>query len=146
MALVADKGVAAEHSQWRNPELKSWTDATRSSAMEGVEAATSARVAEERNRQLGKEIREDEEKSYVDMARGADATELKSRRQVKMLEPMQQDSTHKAVVNTRWVLTWAMAGGKKSVKARLVAKGYQNPNLRDGSVLVLVPLICGSSP
>ena len=37
----------------------------------------------------------------------------------------------KQLVDTRWVLTWKMAEGKKCVKARLVAKGFQDPDLED---------------
>ena len=40
----------------------------------------------------------------------------------------------KQIVQTRWVLTWEMAEGKKRVKASLVAKGFQDPDLKDGLV------------
>ena len=38
----------------------------------------------------------------------------------------------KQLVDTRWVLTWEMAEGKKCVKARIAAKGFQDPDLKDG--------------
>ena len=40
----------------------------------------------------------------------------------------------KQIVQTRWVLTWEMLGGKQCVEARLVAKGFQDPGLKDGLV------------
>ena len=40
------------------------------------------------------------------------------------------------VVDTRWVLTRMEAGGKKTLKARLAAKGYQDPDLKDGNVVI----------
>ena len=52
-ASVADTGVAEEYAQWRNPELKSIIDANQASVVEGVDAAISARVADERNRASG---------------------------------------------------------------------------------------------
>ena len=47
--------------------------ATRSSVEEGVDAATSAWVAEERNRISGQELSDAEGKLHVDLARGAEA-------------------------------------------------------------------------
>ena len=38
------------------------------------------------------------------------------------------------VVDARWVLTWKVMEGQRTVKASLVAKGYQDPDLRDGDV------------
>ena len=37
-------------------------------------------------------------------------------------------------MGTRWVLTWKMVEGVKTVKARLVATGYQDPDLKNGLV------------
>ena len=55
-AFVADKEVAKEHTQRRNPELMPRQGATRPSVVEGAGNAISARVAEGRGRALGQEL------------------------------------------------------------------------------------------
>ena len=49
-ASVAEKEVVKVRAQWRNSELKSQVEASRSSAAEGAEAAIPARVADKCNR------------------------------------------------------------------------------------------------
>ena len=49
VVFVADMEVAEEHAQWRTPEIKPDIEASRSSAVEGVEAVISAWVAGECN-------------------------------------------------------------------------------------------------
>lgn len=70
--------------------------------------------------------------------------------QFEMVGPFQDCDVSKALVSTRWVLTWKMVDGERCVKARLVAKGYQFPDLKDGVVgaaecVSIPPLICRSS-
>ena len=55
-AVIADKEIMKEYAQWESPELQLRVGATRSSVVEGVDAAISARVAEECNRILGQEL------------------------------------------------------------------------------------------
>ena len=43
-------------------------------------------------------------------------------------------SCSKAIVGTRWVLTWKIVDQTKNAKARLAAKGYQDPDLKEGPV------------
>ena len=38
----------------------------------------------------------------------------------------------KAAADSRRVLTWNMADGKRDVQARLAANGYQDPDLKEG--------------
>ena len=52
----------------------------------------------------------------------------------KQRELVPVGASSKAIVDTRWVLTWKMVGSKKDVKFRLAAKGYQGPDLESGSV------------
>ena len=52
----------------------------------------------------------------------------------KVFRPGEEDALSKAVVDTRWVLTWKMVGSKEDVKARPVAKGSQDPDPEEGSV------------
>ena len=49
-ASVAGKEVVREHAQWRNSDLKSRWAAAHASAVDGVDAAVSARIAQDRNR------------------------------------------------------------------------------------------------
>ena len=67
LAFVADEEVAKKHAQRRNPDLKARLDATRSSVVEGVGAATSAWDAGECNRVLGQESTEEEKKLLRDL-------------------------------------------------------------------------------
>ena len=60
--------------------------------------------------------------------------ELDARSQFRAFSPCGPERCNKSVVGTRWVLSWKVVGGVKTVKARLVAKGYQDPDLQDGLV------------
>ena len=51
-----------------------------------------------------------------------------------MYSPVKPGKCTKEVAGTRWVLSWKMVEGVKTVKARLVAKGYQDPTLKEGLV------------
>ena len=79
LAFVAGKEVVKEHYQLRNPD-KSSLDATRSSVVEGVGDAVSARAAEECNRVLGQKETEEEEIMLADLAREANERELSGRK------------------------------------------------------------------
>ena len=67
-------------------------------------------------------------------AQEAKVTELGAWKRLRATEPFTGRDTHKAVVCTRWVLTWEMADGKKCVNAHPAAKGYQCPDLEDSNV------------
>ena len=67
VASLACKEVVTEHAQWWNSDLKPQVDASRSSAVAGVEAAFSARVADECVRVSGENQSEEEEKTHADI-------------------------------------------------------------------------------
>ena len=52
----------------------------------------------------------------------------------KVFSSVKESDISKAVIDSRWVLTWKMVDGIKKVKARLVAKGFQDPDLTEGLV------------
>lgn len=56
VASVADKELVKKYAQWQNPELKPQVQASRPQAAEGMEAATSAWVADECNRNLRQDL------------------------------------------------------------------------------------------
>ena len=64
VAYVAYKEVAKGYAQWWNSELRPRVDASRSSAAEGAEAATSALVADECKRVLGQKLSEGAEARF----------------------------------------------------------------------------------
>ena len=51
-----------------------------------------------------------------------------------MRGPMEPRECYKDVAGARWVLTWKVVDGVKTVKARLAAEGRQDPDLKDGLV------------
>ena len=52
----------------------------------------------------------------------------------KVFSPVPWRDVAKDMVDTRWVLTWKLVDGKRTVKARLVARGFQDPDLAAGLV------------
>ena len=55
LACVADEEVVMGHAQWGKRDLKARWNATRSSALEGEDAATSPRIADGCDRVSGQE-------------------------------------------------------------------------------------------
>ena len=75
-----------------------------------------------------------EESVYEKDVLAAETRELDAWTQFMVYSPMESGECNEEIVGTRWVLTWKMVGGVKTVKARLVAKGYQDPDLKNGPV------------
>ena len=123
LALVADTEVVEQHAQRRNPELQSRTD-----------AAIPARVADECSRVLEQELSTEEEETYVDPAQEANVKELGAWRNSGVLKQFQERAVSKKIVQTKWVRTYKMMEGTKSIDTRMVAKGYQDPALKKGLV------------
>ena len=87
IALAVDLKALKEHAQWRNPELKPHVEPHQSSAMEGVDGAASAWVAEERNRALGQELSPGREERHVGLGQAAKIKELDAWRKFDVYEP-----------------------------------------------------------
>ena len=82
--------------------------------MDGGGPLLSAWVAEERNRILGQELTEVEERAHADLARMAIEWELESWEQFKAPPLVKMETQSKDLVDTRWVLTWREADGVKT--------------------------------
>ena len=106
-------------AQWRSPALKARRHATRASATEGVGAAMSAWIAEERNRASGQELTRGGEKSRWGPVSAARERELNHLKEFKVRQPL-----------TGRAPSTSMVDGKKDLKVRLVAKGQQGPDLQ----------------
>ena len=52
----------------------------------------------------------------------------------KVSRPLKGSTPPKAIVDTRWALTWVMVDSKKGARGRLFALGYQGPGPKAGSV------------
>ena len=102
--------------------------------MGGADGAISAWVADECNRILGQELSPGEEELHADLAEGGKLREPESWEKFDVFSPREACEVRKQITQTRRVLTWGMADGKKCVIARLVAKGCQEPDLEDGLV------------
>ena len=74
------------------------------------------------------------ENGYEKDVIAARTRDLDSWTQFKVYSPMEPGKCNKGGVGPRWVLTWKMVEGVKTVKARLAAKSHQEPALRDGLV------------
>ena len=99
-----------------------------------INEATSAKEADECNQILGQELYSAEEKLYSKDAHVAKIRELDAWSLFKVHSLIEPGKCDGAVVGNRWVLTWKMVDGVKTVKVRLVTKGYKGPNLTGGLV------------
>ena len=99
-----------------------------------IDVVFPAKAADECNRISGQELPPEPERLYEKDALAAKQRELDTWSQFKDYNPMEPGKCGEEVVGTRWVLTWRVAGGVKTVKACLAAKGYQDPDLKDGLV------------
>ena len=84
-------------------------------AVEGLGAANSPWVADERNRVLGQQLSEEGEELHAGLARDAKVKELDAWKSCEVCEPFTETNITYAVVDTRWVRTWAMMEGKNGV-------------------------------
>ena len=99
-----------------------------------IDAVSSAKAAGEHNRILGQELRPEGGRLYEKDVIAAKTRESAAQAQFKVYSLMEPGKCNKEVVGTRWVLTWEMVEGDKTVQARLAAKGRRNPDLKDGLV------------
>ena len=67
------------------------------------------------------------------LVRGAKVMRLDAWKRFRVSGTSKVGDISKAVVNTRWVLTWKMADGQKCVKACQAAEGFRDPDLKDGN-------------
>ena len=130
MAFVAHKEAVKEQAQRRNSELKPRAEGSRSSAVEAVEAAFSAWVADECARVLGRELSEEEEALHAPFVREARGKELGEWRPFKGSKPLRAGDVGRSAVDTLWVPTWKMVYSVKTGKARPVAQGSRIPTCR----------------
>ena len=100
-----------------------------------IDVVSTPKAADECNRISGQELPHEEESVYAKDALAAKTRELNARTQFKVYSPLEPGKCPKEVVGTRWVLTWKLVEGVKTVKARLAAKGYQDPDSKDGLVV-----------
>ena len=129
ITMEVDLAVVQAHAQWWPPDLKPKMEASPSEAVEGVDGAISAWVADECNRVLGQELSQEEDEMRADLAREGKRRELEAWGEFDAFSPLSACKVQKQLVDTRWALTWKMVEGRECVKARLAAKGSQDPDL-----------------
>ena len=83
---------------------------------------------------LGQDLSPEEEKQRAELMQGTKLWELAAWGKFGVFEPGRPCNASEQIEQTRWVFTWEMADGRKSVKARLVAKGKQDPDLQEAIV------------
>ena len=76
-------------------------DATRSSAVEGVDAAISAWVADECDLALGQELPPEDEDTSVDLVATAKNKAMSALAQFRAIDPIRDTEVQKKVVSTR---------------------------------------------
>ena len=94
-----------------------------SSAVEGVDGAISAWVADEFNRVSGQELTPEGKEIHADSVEAGKLRELEDWEKSDVFSPHEARKVQKQIVQTRWILTWGRVDGRKCVKARIVAKG-----------------------
>ena len=78
ITMEVDLAAAQVHAQWWSPDLKSKLEASPSDAVEGVDGAISAWVADECNRAPGQELPQEAEVMHADLAREGKRRELEA--------------------------------------------------------------------
>ena len=116
-ALVAGKEVVNKRAQSRNWGLRPQVDASRSSAVETVEAAITAWAADECNRVLGQVAPEETEMAHSDTVRDARVEELDAWNSFKVCKLIRAGDVNKTAPGTRWAFEWEMIEGVESAKA-----------------------------
>ena len=71
---------------------------------------------------------------HADLGRAGRLRELEAWEKFDVYSPHEACKEQKQIAQTRGVLTWKIADGKKCVKARLVARGFRSPELKEGLV------------
>ena len=62
---------------------------------------------------------------HAELVQDGKRRELEAWGKFEAFSPLNARRAQKQLVDTRWVLTWKMAEGKKCVKARFAAKGFR---------------------
>ena len=125
LAVVVGKEVGKRHAPGRNHDLMARWDATHASAAEGVDGASSARIAEERNRVLGQERNEEEGKLHGSVASAAEEGALSAREKFMVSAAVGGRAPSKPIVDARRVLTWEMVRGEKECEGSLRNEGLR---------------------
>ena len=76
--MEVDLAAAQAHAQWRSPDLKPKMEASPSEAVEGVDGAISAWVADECNCVLGQEFPQEEEEMRAELVHEGQRRELEA--------------------------------------------------------------------
>ena len=118
--MEVDLAAALAHAQRWPPELKYKLEAKPSAAIEDVDGAISAWVADECDRILRQELTLEEAEVHANLATAGKQRELADWREFDVFSPHEACKAQKQIVQTRWVLTWKMVEGKKCVEAHLV--------------------------
>ena len=76
--------------------------------------AISAWVADDCSRVLGQELSQVEEELHAELVAAAKLTELADWKKFGVFEPRKQQNVSKQIAQTRRVLTWKVADGRKA--------------------------------
>ena len=86
-----------------------------------IDIVATAKAADECNRILAQELPPEEEQLYAKDVLAAKTRELDAWKQFKVFNSLEPGRRTREVVGARWVITWKMVEGVKTVKARLEA-------------------------
>ena len=84
---------------------------------------------------MGQELSAEDEGAHTAQVRAAGHRELGSRAKFKVFELVKRGEPSKAIVDTRWVLTWKSMGCKRDVNARFAATEYRGPDFKAWRVI-----------
>ena len=105
LAIVMEKEAVKENARWRRLEMKAKIDA-QTRIVDEWGPASSAWVAEERNRILGQELTECGGREFSDLVHTAKVRELEARGRSRAFSPVQPGTQPKDLVDARWALAW----------------------------------------
>ena len=118
VSFIANKTFVKRHAPWWDEDLKAQINLSSEAPLDGVGSAISAWVALACSQTLGQELSAQEEQVHGDLAKSAKMKELEAWGKFKVFSPASSGNLTKSSVDPRWVLTWKMMDGVKSVKAR----------------------------
>ena len=117
--FVTNKEIPKQHGQWRETEMQFVRNTSSNMWGGAINVVSAAKAADDCNRILRQGLPPGEESVYAKDVLTAKTRELDVWTQFKVCSPLEPGKCTGEVAGARWVLTWKMVEGVKTVRARL---------------------------